>query len=47
MAPYENLSEDDHVAFLQLEREFRNEMEMAQGALNSNWAYVRESFNQP
>ena len=39
MDPYENLSEDDHVAFLQLEKEFRNEMEMAQEDRNSNWAY--------
>jgi hypothetical protein len=40
MDPYENLSEDNHVAFLQLEKEFRNELEAAQDDQNSNWYYI-------
>lgn len=44
MDPYENLSEDDHVAFLQLENEFRVEMEEAQLEKNSNWIYLTANY---
>ena len=44
MDPYENLSEDNHVAFLQLEKEFRNELEMAQEDRNSNWSYITADY---
>ncbi|ETX12722.1 hypothetical protein OCH239_17515 [Roseivivax halodurans JCM 10272] len=44
MDPYENLSEDDHVAFLQLEKEFRNQMEMAQEDRNSDWSYLTADY---
>ena len=44
MDAYENLSEDDHVAFLQLEKEFRNDMEVAQEDPNSNWAYITADY---
>lgn len=44
MDSYEQLSEDNHVAFLQLEREFRREMEAAQEDQNSNWAYATADF---
>ena len=44
MDPYENLSEDNHVAFLQLEKEFRNELEMAQEDRNTNWSYITADY---
>ena len=44
MDPYENLSEDNHVAFLQLEKEFRNELETAQEDQNSNWSYITADY---
>lgn len=44
MDPYENLSEDNHVAFLQLEKEFRNELEAAQEDQNSNWSYITADY---
>ncbi len=44
MDPYEDLSEDDHVAFLQLEKEFRNQMEMAQEDRNSDWSYLTADY---
>jgi hypothetical protein len=44
MDPYENLSEDDHVAFLQLEKEFRNELEMGQEEQNSHWSYITADY---
>ena len=44
MDPYEQLSEDNHVAFLQLEREFRQQMEMAQENQNSNWSYETADY---
>jgi len=44
MDPYENLSEDNHVAFLQLEKEFRNELGMAQEDRNSNWSYITADY---
>lgn len=42
--PYEELSDDNHVAFLQLEREFRRDMETAQEDQNSNWSYVTADY---
>lgn len=44
MNPYENLPEDDHVAFLQLEREFRNELEEMQENPNANWHYMTADY---
>lgn len=44
MDPYEELSEDNHIAFLQLEREFRQEMEALQEEPNSNWAYTTADY---
>lgn len=44
MDPYEQLSEDNHVAFLQLEREFRQEMESAQEDRNSDWSYLTADY---
>jgi hypothetical protein len=44
MEPYETLSEDNHVAFLQLEREFRMEMEEAQDNSSSNWQYATADY---
>ncbi|ANB34675.1 hypothetical protein M2324_003796 [Rhodovulum sulfidophilum] len=44
MDPYENLSEDNHVAFLQLEKEFRNELEAAQEDQNSSWSYIAADY---
>lgn len=44
MEPYEALSEDNHVAFLQLEREFRLEMENAQEISGSNWTYATADY---
>lgn len=44
MNPYEDISEDNHVAFLQLEREFRQQMEMAQDTPNSNWSYETADY---
>lgn len=44
MDPYEDLSEDDHVAFLQLEKEFRNSMETAQEDPNSSWVYTTADY---
>jgi hypothetical protein len=42
--PYEVLSDDNHVAFLQLEREFRIEMEAAQEDRNSDWSEVTANY---
>lgn len=44
MDPYENLSEDNHVAFLQLEKEFRNQMKMAEDFPDSNWVDFTASY---
>lgn len=44
MNPYEELSEDDHVAFLQIEKEFRQQMEDMQEDRNSNWSYVTADY---
>lgn len=44
MDPYESLSDDNHVAFLQLEKEFRIEMEAAQEDRSSNWAYITADY---
>lgn len=44
MNPYEDLSEDDHVAFLQLESEFRSELEEMQQDSNSNWQYITADY---
>jgi hypothetical protein len=44
MGLYEDLPEDDHVAFLQLEREFRNELEAAREDQNSNWDYTTADY---
>lgn len=44
MDPYENLSDDDHIAFLQLEKEFRSEMELAHSESNSNWDYAATDY---
>lgn len=44
MDPYEDLSEDDHVAFLQLEKEFRAELEAAQEERNSAWTYITADY---
>ncbi len=41
---YEQISDDDHVAFLQLEREFRNELENRQEDQNSNWSYLSADY---
>jgi hypothetical protein len=42
--PYESLSDDNHVAFMQLEREFRTELEMLQESNNSNWEYITADY---
>lgn len=44
MDPYAELSEDNHVAFLQLEREFRQDFEAAQEEPNSSWSYVTADY---
>lgn len=44
MNPYEELSEDDHVAFLQIEKEFRQQMENLQEDQNSNWTYTTADY---
>jgi hypothetical protein len=44
MNPYEELSEDDHVAFLQIEKEFRQQMENLQEDQNSNFAYTTADY---
>ena len=44
MNPYEELSEDDHVAFLQIENEFRQEMERRQEEPNSSWYYLTADY---
>lgn len=44
MDPYENLSEDNQVAFLQLEKEFRSELETAQEDQNSNWSHITADY---
>lgn len=42
--PYESLSDDNHVAFMQLEKEFRTELEALQESSNSNWTYVSSDY---
>ncbi len=44
MDPYENLSPDNHVAFLELEKGFRNELEFAQEDRNSIWIYATADY---
>lgn len=44
MEPYEQLSEDDHVAFLQIEKEFRQQMENSWEDQNSNWDYTTADY---
>lgn len=44
MNPYEELSGDDHVAFLQIEKEFRQQMENMQEDQNSNWSYLTADY---
>ena len=44
MDPYEQLPDDEHEAFLQLEREFRDELESRQEDQNSNWTYVTADY---
>ncbi|WP_157815011.1 hypothetical protein [Sagittula sp. P11] len=44
MDPYEEISEDNHVAFLQLEREFRQQLHNAQEDQKSNWAYETADY---
>lgn len=44
MDPYEELSDDDHVAFLQLENQFRQEMEAALEERSANWVYVTARY---
>lgn len=42
--PYESLSDDNHVAFMQLEKEFRVEFEALIEGNNSNWDYVTADY---
>ena len=44
MDPYEELADDNHVAFLQLEREFRREMDELGEMPNTNWAYATADY---
>lgn len=44
MNSYEELPEDNHAAFLHLEREFRREMHHLQEDQNSNWSYVTADY---
>lgn len=44
MDQYEELSGDDHIAFLQLENAFRREMESAAELSNSSWTYATADY---
>ena len=44
MDPYEEISEDNHVAFLQLEREFRQQLHNAQEDPSSNWVHETADY---
>lgn len=44
MNPYEELSEDDHVAFLQIESEFRLQMDNTFADPDSTWTFVSADY---
>ncbi|WP_321339310.1 hypothetical protein [Breoghania sp.] len=44
MDAYDELSDDNHVAFLQLEAEFRRAMEIADERPNSNWSHLSADY---
>lgn len=44
MNPYEELSEDDHVAFLQIEKEFRGQMDIMLEERNLNWDHITAEY---
>lgn len=44
MNPYEELSEDDHVAFLQIEKEFRGQMDIMLEERNGDWDHITAEY---
>jgi len=44
MNPYEDLSDDDHIAFMQLEAEFRKNFEEAVEASSNGWDYYSSDY---
>lgn len=44
MDPYEDLSDDNHIAFMQLEKEFRREFESAMEEPNASWEWYAPDY---